>query len=521
MTETTIAKGITFAELLDQDTHPVSEVLRRESNMAPGNTRVPAAVYHEQAWHDLEVERLWSRVWQYACMEQEIAEVGDYHVYDIAHLSFLIVRTAPNEIKAFRNACLHRGRQLRESHGKGAKNLRCAFHGWCWETDGSLREIPCEWDFPDVDTADYSLPEAQVGTWQGFVFINPDLDAEPLATFLDGIDEHFEQLPFTERYKAAHVAKIMPVNWKACQEAFMEAYHVVATHPTLMENLGDANTRYDVYGNFSRAISPHAVESPHLYDMPHYERLEDGKQFAKWRHPMSGHIYEREHEGRVRVTNLDGHDSWFDEHGNHLEGPQTQADPHLCMWVGGPLLEGMEEIPLMTPNPPAELESPGEIRSWIADQKRDALRKIHGDDIDLESFADAQFVDAIFYSVFPNLSPWGCFNPIFYRFRPNGSDPHSCIMEVMYFPPTPPGERPAPAEVTHLGVDDDWTLATELGATAKVFQQDSINLPKVQIGLRAQKQQEVIFASYNEQKIRHFYESYFRWLDVDTPVAIS
>ncbi|MFT4990716.1 MAG: phenylpropionate dioxygenase-like ring-hydroxylating dioxygenase large terminal subunit, partial [Acidimicrobiales bacterium] len=256
MTETKQAMGISFTELLDADSHPVSEILRAESNMAPGNTKVPAAVYYSQAWHDLEVEKLWSRVWQLVCLEEEIAEVGDYHVYDIAHLSFLLVRTAPDEIKAYRNACLHRGRKLRETHGKGAINLRCAFHGWCWNNDGSLKEIPCEWDFPDIDTADYDLPEAMVDTWQGFVFINPDPEAAPLADFLIGLDTHFEQLPFTDRYKAAHVAKIMPMNWKVCHEAFMESYHVVATHPTLMEQLGDANSRYDVWHNHSRAISP-------------------------------------------------------------------------------------------------------------------------------------------------------------------------------------------------------------------------------------------------------------------------
>ena len=47
----------------------------------------------------------------------------------------------------------------------------------------------------------------------------------------------------------------MRCNWKACQEAFMESYHVVATHPTLMQSLGDANTRYDAYGNYPQSAS--------------------------------------------------------------------------------------------------------------------------------------------------------------------------------------------------------------------------------------------------------------------------
>ena len=511
LTGTDRSAGISYDELFDNDTHPVSEILRRIGPYPPGNTRVPARVYYAQDVHDLEVERLWGRVWQLACLEEEIPEVGDYHVYDIAHLSFLVVRTAPDEIKAYRNACLHRGRKLREHHGRGASSLRCPFHGWCWELNGSMREIPCQWDFPDVDMADYGLPEAQVGTWHGFVFINPDRSAAPLADYLGDLADHFEFVPFERRYKAAHVSKLMPMNWKTCQEAFMESYHVVATHPTLMESLGDANSRYDVFGNYSRAMTATGVASPHLDGQPRWERIDDGKEFGRWRHPMSGHIYERTEDAQVAVTDLDGNVSTFDEHGNHLDGPQTQADPHLCKWIGGPLPPGLEEMPLMTPHPPPEVTN---VRGWLADRKRAQVQRQMGDAVDVEAVSDAEMIDSIFFSVFPNWSPWGCFNPIMYRFRPNGDHPQECIFEVMLFPlaPPDPAARPAPAQVRHLGFDDDWTLAPELGPLAKIFQQDSLNLPLVQKGLRAQEQQEVVFASYQETKIRHFYEHYFEAL---------
>jgi phenylpropionate dioxygenase-like ring-hydroxylating dioxygenase large terminal subunit len=518
LTGTNRSGGISYDELFAVDTHPVSEVLRRVGErLPPGNTRVPARVYYDRAIHDLEIERLWSRVWQLACLEEEIPDVGDYHVYDIAHLSFLVVRTAPDQIKAYHNACLHRGRKLREADGRGARNMRCAFHGWCWRLDGSVKEIPCQWDFPDVDVADYGLPEAQVDTWDGFVFINPDRNAPPLADHLGDLADHFEFVPFEQRYKAAHVRKLMPMNWKTCQEAFMESYHVVATHPTLMQTLGDANSKYDAFGNYSRAMSATGVESPHLAGMPHWDRLEDGRQYARWRHPLNGHIYERLEEGRVRVFDLDGQQSHFDDDGNHLDGPQTQADPHLCKWVGGPNLPRMDEIPLM-PDPPADIAGDiGKVRGWFADHRRAQIRKSHGDIIDLDAISDAELIDPIFFSVFPNWSPWGCFNPIMYRFRPNGDNPEECIFEVMLFPlaPADPDERPNPASVTELGLDDDWTLAPELGPLAKIFQQDSLNLPYVQQGLKAQEQQEVIFASYQEAKIRHFYHHWFRWLGLE------
>ncbi len=528
MTETTSptdrSAGVSLTELLDQDSHPVSDVFRTESRVGirEGNTRIPASLYYSLDVHHQEVDKLWSRVWQLACLEAEIPDVGDYHVYDIAHLSFLVVRIAPDEIKAYANSCLHRGRKLREEPGRGAHNLRCPFHGWAWNLDGSLKEIPCEWDFPSVDTDACSLPEAKVDTWHGFVFINPDLDAAPLADHLAGLDEHFEAVPFERRYKSAHVRKIMRVNWKACQEAFMESYHVVATHPTLMETLGDANTRYDTFANFSRAVSPQGIESPHLADMPHWERLADGKQFARYRHPMSGHIYERIAEGRVSVTNLDGHVSEFDDEGRWVDGPQRQADPHLCKWIGGPSGEGWDELPLMIPDPPDGVETDAEVRAWLAEQRRAAVRK-STPWVPVDDLSDAELVDSIYYSVFPNWSPWGVMNPLMYRFRPHGDNPDECIFEVMFFPPAPdPDNPPPPAAVTELGPDDDWTLATELGPTAKIFQQDSRNLPHVQAGVKASAVGEVVFANYNETKIRHFWEHYYEWLDMGaTSVSVT
>ncbi len=516
ITGTDRSAGISLSELLDADSHPVSAVLRAESRIGvrDGNTRIPAWFYTSPTFHQLEVDKLWSRVWQLACLEEEIPAVGDYHVYEIADRSFLIIRTADG-IKAFRNACLHRGRRLREANGSGAKNIRCAFHGWSWNLDGSLNEIPCAWDFPSVTEADYALPEALVGTWHGFVFINPDLDAPPLAEHLAGLDEHFAAYPFEQRVKVAHVEKIMRVNWKACQEAFMESYHVVATHPTLMESLGDANTRYDTYTNFSRAISPQGIESPHLAGRPQYERLADGKQFARYRHPMNGHVYERIELGRVRVTDLDGNESIFDDDGRHLEGPVRQADAHLCKWIGGPTPDAVLDLPLAAPEPPDGVESPAEVRAWLAAQRRDTIRAQYGEAVDPEQFSDAELLDSMYYSVFPNWSPWGVWNALFYRFRPNGNDPDESIFEVMMFVPwKDQANRPAPAKVTHLGADDDWTQAPELGAAAKIFQQDSINLPQVQRGLKALGNDDIVFGNYNETKIRHFWEHMYHWLEL-------
>ncbi len=261
------SKGQSYQELLDEDTRSVPEVLRRQSARELPVVRVPIERYTSQAFHDLEVEKVWKRVWQFACREEELVKIGDHVVYDVADLSVLVVRASESEIKAFHNVCLHRGRRLRDEDGR-ADELRCPFHRWSWNLDGSLKKIPCRWDFPHVERGEYSLPELQVGTWGGFVFINPDPDAGPLEDHLGELPEHFVPWPLEERYKEAHVAKVLPCNWKVAQEAFMEAYHVVGTHPQLLPGIGDANSQYDAWDTFSRALTPQMTPSPHMESEP-------------------------------------------------------------------------------------------------------------------------------------------------------------------------------------------------------------------------------------------------------------
>ena len=92
-----------------------------------------------------------------------------------------------------------------------------------------------------------------------------------------------------------------------------------------------------------------------------------------------------------------------------------------------------------------------------------------------------------------------------YRFRPHGMRVDEAIMECLFLSPFPPGERPPPAPVQWLDADSDWTKAPQLGSLARVFNQDSFNLPNVHLGLLASPFEHVTFARYEESKIRHWH----------------
>ncbi len=262
-----------YFDLLDADSREVPDVYRWTNPLQGQALTVPVDRYTSREFHDLEVEKVWKKVWQVACRVEDILEPGQYVKYDIAGISVLVVRQRDGSIKAHRNICLHRGRQLRDVDGR-ADSFACQFHGITWDLDGSLKHMPCKWDFPQVD-GEWPLPSVKVDTWGGFVFINLDPDSEPLLDYLGDLPRHFEDWPLDRRYKQVHVGKVLRCNWKLAQEAFMESWHVVATHAQLLPGLGDTISKYDAWGNFSRTLTPNGVPSPHLNWAPTEQEMMD------------------------------------------------------------------------------------------------------------------------------------------------------------------------------------------------------------------------------------------------------
>ncbi|MGI9624568.1 MAG: aromatic ring-hydroxylating oxygenase subunit alpha, partial [Acidimicrobiales bacterium] len=263
-------------DLLAAESHAVPAPLAEDSWVDQGTGDIPRSRYTSPEFAALENEFLWTRTWQMACMEVEVAEPGDYMVYDVADQSVLVVRTPDGTLKGYHNSCLHRGTKLRTEGGR-ASSFRCPFHGWRWDLEGTLVELPAEWDFPQIwgDPLASCLPEVQVATWAGFVFINMDPGAEAFDSYASKLIEHFaEAFDFGLRFQTFHAVKEVPANWKVCMEAFSEAYHVIATHPQILEFCADTNSQYSLWPespHVTRFHNPFAAQSPHLDDMTEQE----------------------------------------------------------------------------------------------------------------------------------------------------------------------------------------------------------------------------------------------------------
>jgi phenylpropionate dioxygenase-like ring-hydroxylating dioxygenase large terminal subunit len=457
--------GISYTDMLHADTRPAPDYLLMESNQALGDNPLDPARYTSAEFARAEEEKMWPNIWHFAAREEDMPEPGDTMIYDINDRSYLLIRQKDGSVRAFHNVCLHRGRKLRTENGRSI-SLRCPFHGFTWNNDGSLKEIPCQWDFPHLADRDMSLPELKVESWQGFLLVSENPDLPPFREWIGPGVEHYDNWRLDECYTGAWVGRVVPANWKVTAEAFMEAWHSVVTHPQILPFTADANTRYDLYGDhMNRAITPAGALSPHIKGKDQFYVIDKLGEF------LGG-----DSRGRRSSTSTED-----------LKGFDAD-DPLLA-------------------------------RKLLAEANREGFAAMNGHDY--SAATDSEMLDNLTYNIFPNWSPWGGFIPnIVYRWRP-WKDPDHCLMEVRILMRTPKGEKPPKTEPMFLIPDDQpFAFAGHLigPALAGVFDQDMENLPYVQQGMKASANKRLELGHYQETRVRHLHHTLDKYLSGELPV---
>jgi len=214
--------------------------------------------YTSSEFLDLEYEKLWSHVWQLACLTAEVAEVGDHVVYEIGRKSVLVVREGPDSLRAYHNVCQHRARKLKLGPGHGHA-LRCPYHGWTWNLDGTLREIPERETFCELRDEDHRLREVRLETWGPWVFVNLSPAAPPLAEALADVIPVLEPYRLHRQHKWSSRTVRVRTNWKNSLDAFMEAYHGRSLHPETASFINYKGYPIDILGDHSALIVPFGV----------------------------------------------------------------------------------------------------------------------------------------------------------------------------------------------------------------------------------------------------------------------
>ena len=429
---------------------------------------IPPSDYSPEM-HRLEMERLWPRVWQIACREEEIPNVGDYVNYEIGHESILIIRNAPGSIKALYNVCPHRGRRLRDDPCGRMARIFCGFHGWTFDLDGKPISIPARDDWsgcPQSSDEDLSISEVKVDTWAGFVWINMDESCEPLREFLAPLPENLDALEWENCRMRSYQTIVFPVNWKVVLEAFIEGYHTHGTHPGLHK-----------YGEIYVKGTPDVLADPparHGSHFSHFEhKLGPGERFADARDYVYTHIIEM-----------------YDELNGIFHEESLIAARRI-----------MEEVP--------EGLTTTEVWARFFDLVKEESLKAG---IDFPRKLTSAHLAAIEWQIFPNSSVLPAAEGAFwYRMRPNGDDPNSCLLDVWSLGRFAPGKAPRIER-------EVYDSPEAFKGKNVILEQDFGNMLAVGKGVRSRGWKGARPSPFQETNVYNFHRVLHEYLD-DAPEA--
>ena len=417
-----------------------------------------------------ERDKLWPKVWQHAGRVEEIPTVGDYFTYDILDDSILIVRTAPDTIKAYHNVCSHRGRQLVNS-ADGAhsacghkRQFICGFHGWRYDLDGKCTFKLDESDWKGALTDERThLGEIKVDTWGGWIFVNMDPGCVSLREYLEPAAGVLDPFEFEKmRYKWRQWV-IFDCNWKTAIEAFMEPYHVAGTHTQLL--------KYGQYYAYSKAHGLHGVSGFDERDPSLKMKQSSTITRAGLGSDARVSTYELQNEIYTTV--------------NNASTTETLVNAAKRL---------VDELPEGTP-PQAV------IKHWLASARADdAARGVTWPTISPEQMSEA----GLAWSVFPNMSILqGVTFALCYRARPYGDDPNKCIFESFAIERYPQGQEPKTEWVYAEPTAEKW---------GSVLAQDFSNMAAVQKGMRSRGFRGTLPNPHQERKVTNFHRNLAKYM---------
>lgn len=391
--------------------------------------RVPKARYLSAEFARLEAERLWGRAWQVACREEELDRAGAFVAYEVGDQSILVVRSDDGTIRAFANACLHRGTRLGVGSGCFADGeITCRYHAWRYALDGRLTHVVDAHEF-DAIPEGLRLAEVRADTWGGFVFVNPDSGAEPLLEFLGPLPDLLAPYHLEDMRLRAHLSTILPANWKCVVDAFNEGYHVQGTHPQILPWTDDTSIAYEQLGQHAR-----------------YGRLAGARRELR------------------PSPRLGLHDDEWDER-DILRG--------LVQGLGGAFLA--EERALVD-----ELcAAPMPRGSLLPEYQRRRMALLASRGLDVSGFEPDRMTSAEDVYCFPNLvGPIYPGSAILFRSRPCGTDPDRAIHDTWVLEWPRPESEPRRAEPRFVTdwTDRDW---------GEITNQDYANMAEVQAGMKS------------------------------------
>ncbi|KOV64101.1 (2Fe-2S)-binding protein [Streptomyces sp. MMG1121] len=203
-----------------------------------------ARYYTDPAIAEAETDRIFAKSWQLVCHESDLPGPGARLTATAAGREVLVVRTEDGDLAAHLNVCRHRGTRLVTEPAPAGKAIRCPYHGWTYKLDGRLVGAPEARRIPCLDKPRLGLHPVNVESFLGFVFVNLDMEATPLAETCAGLAEAVGRYTGPDlvpvgKHRIHDVAdgEEQNANWKVIVDNYLEGYHVPVAHPALMRLL--------------------------------------------------------------------------------------------------------------------------------------------------------------------------------------------------------------------------------------------------------------------------------------------
>ena len=236
---------------------------------------LPNEAYVSSEFAEWEQDVLLARSWACIGTGRRVPEAGDAMPLEFAGLPLIMVRGRDDEVRVFHNVCSHRGMLLVEKPARTRGTIRCPYHSWTYDLDGSLRATPMiggtdKNTCPGFDKAKHGLKPVRSATWFDAVFVNLSGDAEPFESFIAPVAKRwkdFESAPLHHEAIDSSFTLDIACNWKLAVENFCEAYHLPWIHPGLnsysrLEDHYQIAEEEDGYaGQGSTAYRPQLVEN--------------------------------------------------------------------------------------------------------------------------------------------------------------------------------------------------------------------------------------------------------------------
>ncbi len=227
-----------------------------------------AETYTTQRWYDLEQPAIFARTWQWVCHREKLAAPGDYVTTTVAGHPIVVVRDSANERRAFYNVCRHRAHEIMTGQGS-TETLSCPYHGWTYDLSGSLIAARRTKNLVDFDPSSICLDAVQVEEFGGFVFVNLDPSAAPLAQQAGGLAAEIalKAPDIGDLTLARRLHYDIASNWKNVIENYLECYHCHIAHRDFVSLVDMSTYRTTTHGIYSSQTAEAGRGANSAYDV--------------------------------------------------------------------------------------------------------------------------------------------------------------------------------------------------------------------------------------------------------------